>query len=55
LLYYAAAVCVYDAWCVFNVHRQDGHVIALEVKISLLLVLMAPFGSNRLGAEDDHG
>jgi hypothetical protein len=38
LLYYAAAVCVYNAWCVFNVHRQDGHVMALEVKISLLLV-----------------
>lgn len=55
LLYYAVAVCVYNAWCVFNVHQQDGRVTALEVRVSLLLAFLAPFGSNRLEDDDDHG
>jgi len=55
LLYYAVAVCIYNAWCVFNTRQQDVHVIALEAKVSLLLAFLAPFGSNHLGAEDDRG
>jgi len=56
LLYYAVAVCIYNAWCVFNIHQQDGHVIALEAKISLLLLLLAPSPSNHPEAkEDDRG
>jgi len=56
LLYYAVAICIYNAWCVFNAHQQDGHVIALEAKISLLLMLLAPSPSNHPEAkEDDHG
>jgi hypothetical protein len=53
LLYYAVAICIYNAWCIFNAH-QDRHVIALEVKVSLLL-LLAPSTSNRSGAEEDDG
>lgn len=56
LLYYAVAICIYNAWCVFNAHQQDGHVIALEAKISLLLLLLAPLPTNHPEAkEDDHG
>jgi hypothetical protein len=45
LLYYAVAVCIYNAWCVFNAHQheeEDRHVIALEVKVSHPLALMVP-------------
>jgi hypothetical protein len=58
LLYYAIAVCIYNAWCVFNVHRRqedDGGVIALEVKVSLLLTLLVaprPACSSQM---NDHG
>ncbi len=46
LLYYAVAVCIYNAWCVLNAH-QGAHVIALEVKISILLLgLFTPLRSN---------
>jgi hypothetical protein len=56
LLYYAVAVCIYNAWCVFNARRQDGRVIALEVKVSLLLMLLGPPSPDRMAAqEDDHG
>ncbi len=53
LLYYAVAVCIYNAWCIFNVYRQDGRVIALEVKVSLLLMLFtARFPSNHPRTKD---
>jgi IS4 transposase len=43
LLYYAVAICIYNTWCLFNTRQQQGtNVIALEVKISLLLALLAP-------------
>jgi hypothetical protein len=35
LLYYAVSICIYNVWCLFNVHRR--HVIALEAKVRLLL------------------
>ena len=37
LLYYAVAVCIYNAWCLFNTH-EETHAIALEAKISVLLL-----------------
>ena len=56
LLYYAVAVCIYNAWCVFNARQQDGHVIALEVKVCVLLMLPGPSSTNRLDSEEgDHG
>ena len=54
LLYYAVAVCIYNAWCVFNAH-QERHVIALEVKVSLLLTLMVPSNLENPARTDDHG
>jgi hypothetical protein len=36
LLYYAISVCIYNAWCLFNVHGRR-HVIVLEAKVHLLL------------------
>ncbi|MDG7016604.1 MAG: transposase [Nitrososphaerota archaeon] len=54
LLYYAAAVCIYNAWCIFNAH-QEGHVIALEVKVSLLLELLVPSSLDQTPRTDDHG
>jgi Transposase DDE domain len=56
LLYYAVAVCIYNAWCVFNARRQN-HVIALEAKVSVLLLMFsAPAMPNHQRAEeDDHG
>jgi len=48
LLYYAAAVCIYNAWCILNAcednngEEEDGHVIALEVKLSILLAFLIP-------------
>jgi len=58
LLYYAVAVCIYNAWCVFNLQRQDGGegVIALEVKISLLLMFLAPvYSDDNPDATEDYG
>lgn len=44
LLYYAVAVCLYNAWCILNVrHHHHGRVIALEVKVSLLLTFLVTF------------
>ena len=46
LLYYAAAVCIYNAWCILNApeddtgEEEDRHVIALEVKLSILLTFL---------------
>jgi len=48
LLYYAAAVCIYNAWCILNAcsdnsgEEEDGRVIALEVKLSILLTFLIP-------------
>ena len=48
LLYYAAAVCIYNAWCILNAceddrgEEEDGHVIALEIKLSILLTFLIP-------------
>ena len=36
LLYYAVSICIYNVWCLFNVHRRE-HAIVLEVKVHLLL------------------
>ncbi len=56
LLYYAVAVCIYNAWCIFNTHQEDKHVSTLETKISLLLAFLAPTPSNHQQAEqDDYG
>ena len=56
MLYYAVAVCIYNSWCVFNVHQQDDHVIALEAKLSLLLAFFVPSSSNHpMEKKDDHG
>jgi IS4 transposase len=35
LLYYSVSICLYNVWCLFNVHRR--HVIVLEAKVRLLL------------------
>jgi len=43
LLYYAVAVCIYNAWCLFNTHgtmRKAKHLIVLQVR---LLVILASF------------
>jgi Transposase DDE domain len=49
LLYYATAVCIYNAWCIINVPREndpaDGkeggeHVTALEVKVFVLIAFL---------------
>lgn len=49
LLYYAVAVCIYNAWCILNApedgcSEEDGdrHVIALEVRLSILLAFLIP-------------
>jgi hypothetical protein len=47
LLYYAAAVCMYNAWCILNASDDDRkekgkHVIALEVKVFVLLAFLIP-------------
>jgi hypothetical protein len=49
LLYYAVAVCIYNSWCILNAEddcdEEDGkdrHVIALEVKLSVLLTFLIP-------------
>lgn len=54
LLYHALAVCVYNAWCVFNAH-QDRHPIVPEVKIPLLLELLVPSIFDLTPRKDDHG
>jgi len=55
LLYYAIAVCIYNAWCVSDAHRQEGgHVIALEAKLSILLTFLVPLGSADHPDVDDH-
>jgi hypothetical protein len=36
LLYYAVSICIYNVWCLFNVHKRR-HVIVLEAKVRLLL------------------
>src|SRR5208337_149784 len=52
LLYYAVAVCIYNAWCVFNAH-QGTHAIALEAKVSVLLLeFLMPVRSNDSEADD---
>ena len=48
LLYHAIAVCIYNAWCVFNAH-QDRHAI------SLLLELLVPSVLDQTPRTDDHG
>ncbi len=55
LLYYAVAVCLYNAWCILNSSErndngEDGrddeeHIIALEVKVSLLLTFLIPLAT----------
>ena len=50
LLYYAAAVCIYNAWCILNAsgddrcdeEEEDRHVIALEARLSVLLTFLIP-------------
>jgi hypothetical protein len=51
LLYYAVAVCIYNAWCILNAceddcgeeeDEKDRHVIALEVKLFVLLTFLIP-------------
>lgn len=51
LLYYAVAVCIYNAWCILNAREddcgeeedeEDRHVIALEVKLFVLLTFLIP-------------
>jgi len=47
LLYYAVAVCIYNAWCILNASAggedvDDGHVIVLEAKLCILLAFLAP-------------
>jgi Transposase DDE domain len=49
LLYYAVAVCMYNAWCILNAVADGGgendgsmHVIALEVKLFILLAFLVP-------------
>jgi Transposase DDE domain len=49
LLYYAVAVCIYNVWCIFNAAEEDEiersgipHVIALEVRLSILLTFLIP-------------
>jgi hypothetical protein len=36
LLYYSVSICIYNTWCLFNVHARR-HVIVLEAKVRLLL------------------
>lgn len=36
LLYYAVSICIYNVWCLFNVHKRR-HVIVLEAKVILLM------------------
>ncbi len=49
LLYYSVAVCIYNAWCILNAFEDDcgeedgdRHVIALEVRLSVLLSFLIP-------------
>ena len=51
LLYYAAAVCMYNVWCILNAIEDDHseeeeqrstHVTVLEVKLSVLLAFLIP-------------
>lgn len=55
LLYYAIAVCIYNAWCVFNVGCGDRWVTALEVKVSMLLTTFVGSQLEQSEATDDHG
>jgi hypothetical protein len=56
LLYYAVAICIYNAWCIFNVHQEeDGRVIALEVKVCLLLASLIPYHSVHRTRTNDYG
>jgi IS4 transposase len=53
LLYYAVAVCLYNVWCILNVrHHRRGRVIALEVKVSLLLMFLVAFSQTQSMAND---
>jgi hypothetical protein len=54
LLYYAVAVCVRNTSCIFVAH-QDRHVIALEVKTSLLLELLVPSSLDQPPRTNDVG
>lgn len=54
LLYYAAAVCLYNVWCILNLpvvvdgdeeEGGRGHVTVLEAKVSVLLVFLIPVTS----------
>lgn len=57
LLYYAAAVCIYNVWCIINAPKNsdngaddgegDKHVTVLEAKIFVLLTFLIP--------QTDHG
>jgi hypothetical protein len=49
LLFYAVAVCIYNAWCILNAvadgegeNNGSAHVIALEVKLFILLAFLVP-------------
>jgi hypothetical protein len=55
LLYYAVAICIYNAWCIFNVHQEDRRVIALEVKVCLLLASLIPDHSVHPTRTNDYG
>jgi hypothetical protein len=55
LLYYAIAVCIYNAWCVFNATCRDSWVTTLEVKVSVLLTTLVGFQLEQSEAIDDHG
>lgn len=50
LLYYEVSVCIYNAWCLFNV-RARRHVIVLEAKVRLLLASTSFLASANLPPE----
>jgi hypothetical protein len=56
LLYYAVAICIDNAWRVFNARRQD-HVIAHEAKISALFLMFSvpTLVDHQRAEEDDNG
>jgi IS4 transposase len=56
LLYYAVAICIYNAWCIFNVNQEeDRRVIALELKVCLLLASVISCISVHTTRTNDHG
>lgn len=56
LLYYAVAVCIYNAWCILNAHDRKGtKVIAPEAKVSLILTFLIPSNLTIQPATENHG